>query len=29
MDSDKINYEVIYCLEDDAYRIYCDFCDNL
>ena len=23
------NYEVIYCPEDDEYRIYCSVCDNL
>ena len=23
------NYKVIYCPEDDEYRIYCDVCDNL
>ena len=22
------NYEVIYCLEDDEYRIYCNICDK-
>ena len=27
MDSD--NYEVIYCPEDDEYRVFCDVCDNL
>ena len=27
MDSDK--YEVIYCPEDDGYRVYCDICDTL
>ena len=27
MDSD--NYEVIYCPEDDEYRVYCDVCDKL
>ena len=27
MESD--NYEVIYCLEDDEYRVYCDICDKL
>ena len=25
MDSDK----VIYCNEDDEYRVYCDICDKL
>ena len=28
MDSDNNIYEVIYCLEDDEYRVYCDNCDN-
>ena len=23
------NYEVIYCPEDDEYRVYCDVCDKL
>ena len=27
MDGD--NYEVIYCPEDDEYRVYCNNCDNL
>ena len=27
MDSD--NYEVIYCADDNGYRIYCDICDKL
>ena len=27
MNSD--NYEVIYCPEDDEYRVYCDVCDKL
>ena len=22
------NYEVIYCPEDDEYRVYCDICDQ-
>ena len=22
------NYEVIYCPEDDEYRVYCDVCDK-
>ena len=26
MDSD--NYDVIYCLQDDEYRVYCVLCDN-
>ena len=29
MDSGNINYEVIYCPEDDGYRVYCDICDKL
>ena len=27
MNSD--NQQVIYCPEDDEYRIYCDICDSL
>ena len=27
MDGD--NYEVIYCPENDEYRVYCDVCDKL
>ena len=27
MDSEK--YEVLYCHEDDEYRVYCGVCDNL
>ena len=27
MDSDK--YEVIYCPEDDEYKVYCEICDKL
>ena len=27
MDCD--NYEVIYCSEDDEYRVYCSICDKL
>ena len=27
MDSD--NQEIIYCADDNEYRIYCDNCDNL
>ena len=23
------NPQVIYCADNDAYRIYCDFCDKL
>ena len=29
MVTDNSNYEVIYCPEDDEYRVYCDLCDNL
>ena len=29
MDSETDNYEVIYCADDDEYRIYCDICDKL
>ena len=28
MDSDN-NYEVIYCGDDNEYRVYCDICDKL
>ena len=27
MNSD--NYQVIYCADDNEYRVYCDVCDNL
>ena len=26
---DSVNYEVIYCPEDDEYRVYCNICDKL
>ena len=26
---DSENYEVIYCPEDNEYRVYCEVCDNL
>ena len=26
---DSENYEVIFCSEDDEYRIHCDICDKL
>ena len=26
---DRENYEVIYCPEDNEYRVYCEVCDNL
>ena len=29
MDSDDNNYEVIYCPEDNEYRVYSDKCDKL
>ena len=29
MDSDDKSYEVIYCPEDDEYRVYCEICDTL
>ena len=29
MDIESDNYEVIYCADDDEYRVYCDNCDNL
>ena len=28
MESDN-NYEVIYCADDNEYRIYCSVCDKL
>ena len=27
--SENDNYEVIYCADDDEYRIYCSVCDKL
>ena len=29
MDSENDNYEVIYCPEDDEYRVYCNIYDKL
>ena len=29
MDTDRHNFRVIQCLEDDEYRVYCDICDKL
>ena len=29
MDSENIYYEVIYCPEDNEYRIYCNISDKL
>ena len=29
MDSENVNYELIYCPEDDEYRVYCEICDKL
>ena len=29
MDREKNNQEIIYCADDDKYRINCDICDNL
>ena len=29
MDSDNINYEVVYCETDGEYRVYCEICDTL
>ena len=29
MNSDSDNREIIYCVDDDEYRIYCDLCDKL
>ena len=26
---DSVNYEVIYCADDDEYRVYCEVCDEL
>ena len=26
---DRDNYEVIYCPEDDEYRVYCNICKKL
>ena len=26
---DSENYNVIYCPEDDEYRVYCNVCDKL
>ena len=26
---DSYIYEVIYCADDDEYRVYCDICDKL
>ena len=26
---DSENYEVIFCPEDDEYRVFCDICDKL
>ena len=23
------NYDIMYCPEDNEYRVYCDVCDNL
>ena len=29
MNSEKDNYEDIYCADDDEFRVYCDICDKL
>ena len=29
MDSENVIYDVIYCADDDEYRVYCDICDKL
>ena len=29
MNSESDNYEVVYCADDDEYRVYCEFCDKL
>ena len=26
---DNYDYGVIYCADDDEYRVYCDICDKL
>ena len=28
MNSENDNYEVIYCLEDGEFRVYCNICDK-
>ena len=29
MSSESDNYEVIYCADDNEYRVYCQICDKL
>ena len=29
MNSKSDNFEVIYCEDDDEYRVYCEICDKL
>ena len=29
MDGGSIIYEVIFCAEEDEYRVYCEICDKL
>ena len=29
MISESDNYEIIYCADDDEFRVYCDICDKL
>ena len=29
MDSEIDNYEVLYCADDEEYRVYCTSCDKL
>ena len=29
MNSESDNYEVIYCANDDEFRVYCEICDKL
>ena len=29
MDRDSSNYEVVYCADDDEYRVFCETCDRL
>ena len=29
MNSEGDNYEVLYCADDNDYRVYCESCDKL
>ena len=29
MNSESVNYETIFCAEDDGYGVYCGICDKL